>query len=294
MISLLSALALCPIHQGIQIPSQNDDPTHIRGAAINVNIGAGGDGLRSDSTLYTDLIFTDGTLFQGKLARGIADNRGTTIPLQDKWPSPGARLSYVNSTLTGNRGGTESTDDFDLRSLTVNVQPLTGGNLRMFHNNSINFRLHGVGTWTTGQLEPMSPMVSGQPVQSVEADLYIGDKPMKSRLSLGLKIAGNFVWGDMATVGQASQLGYIHVIFNFLAPVAIAACSQAAIRQQNPSYKNFTLNGLLLYFYDMTPSGTQKKVIFTQAMNANAKIAYNAMWTSSPISMSLYGLRKNR
>jgi len=143
MVSFYAGLALSTIlHQ---------DPNQIAGGSIFVRIGAGGDDLRHDSVLHSDIILTDGTLCQGTML-GIGSNQMRQKDLEDHWSKGTEKLALVNCTMTGRRGGTDGTDNFDLKTYDVEVRTQNHNTVRMFLKNNIGFRLSGVGTWSSGTL----------------------------------------------------------------------------------------------------------------------------------------------
>ena len=282
MIAILSALTFTqPLIQDAS------DPMHLRGAAIHVHAGAGGDGLRNDSVLHVDLIYSDGTLHQVRFTHGIPDNNDAQVVAADKWRGPNARLAYVDATITGRRGGFEGTDDFDLRSLAVNVTTNDRANLRMFHKENIGKRLSGVGSWSSGLQSAYRPEVNPSLTRYLEADIYVGDQPMNGgALELGLKSAAGIVWGKMTVNAHADPIGYAHLTFNFLDPIYLSKCTHLYLRQQGKGFDGFTINGITVYSREGQYLGTPHLAVICHELNINAKMAPGITWASRPFLLA--------
>ena len=281
MIAILSALTFTqPLIQ------DTSDPMHLRGAAIHVHAGAGGDGLRNNSVLHVDLIYSDGTLHQVAFTHGIPDNSNAQVVALDKWRGPNARLAYVDATITGRRGGFEGTDDFDLRSLAVDAIPDTRANLRMFHKDNIGKRLTGVGSWSSGLQDVYRPEVSPSLTRYLEADIYVGGQPMNGALELGMKSAAGTVWGQMTIAAHADHFGYAHLVFNFLTPILLSKYTHLYLRQQGRGFDGFTINGLTVYSRESLSIRSPRLAVICHELNINAKMGPGITWASRPFLLA--------
>ena len=264
------------------------DPLHVSGAETFVEIDAGGDGLRNDSVVYADVIFKNGTRSQTTFTHGIADNGRGRMKLPMPWTSPSSRISYVNLTLTGKRGGTEGTDDWDIKNGKVIVRPRTGGELVMCRKMNVNFRLHGVGSWTSNLVEPIAITPLFDIENNVYADIYTGEQPLNGgAMEIGLAVNGTYVWGQSGRTLRAGPLSHIRIGFLFPAVVHLSQVKEIELRQQGRGFKGFGINGLSI-FTKRTAEGPPFPIEteLIHSLNRNFDMSPGKTWVSSQVSIS--------
>ncbi len=281
-------LALLPMLLSSQVTRAQDDPMHVSGAETFVEIDAGGDGLRNDSVVYADVVFKNGMRSQTTFTHGIADNGRGRMKLPMPWISPSSRISYVNLTLTGKSGGTEGTDNLDIKNVKVLIRPRTGGELVMYRKMNVNFRLHGVGSWTSNLIEPIAVTPMFDIENAVYADIYTGEQPLNGgALELGLAVKGTYVWGQSGRNLRAGPLSHMRVGFIFPAAVHLSQVKEIELRQQGRGFKGFGINGLSI-FTKRTAEGVPFPIEteLIHSLNTNFDMSPGKTWVSSLVTIN--------
>ncbi len=286
--NMTALLALLPMLLPAQVTRAQDDPLHVSGADAFVEIDAGGDGLRNDSVVYADVIFKNGMRSQTTFTHGIADNGKGRMKLPTPWIGPSSRIAYVNLTLTGKRGGTEGTDDFDIKTVKVVIRPRSGGELVMYRKNNINVRLHGVGSWTSNLIEPMTVTPMFDIENNVYADIYTGEQPLRGgTMELGLAVNGTYVWGQSGRNLRAEPLSHIRVGFLFPAVVHLSQVKEIELRQMGRGFKRFGINGLSIFTNrtaERVPYPIETELI--HSLNTNFDMSPGKTWVSSRVTIN--------
>ncbi|HWA84008.1 MAG TPA: hypothetical protein VG820_11260 [Fimbriimonadaceae bacterium] len=218
-------------------------------------IDAGGDGLRSDSIAFADVVFDNGARLQVPFTDGIADNQTGSEQLPRFWPGAESHISSVSVTLTGVRGGLESADDFDIRNVRLVSRPVDGQPTVLWERDDINFRLHGVGTWTTGILIPPHVILPRGRIQEVFVDLYFGDTNVNNSFFLGLFARGRWTFRPPTAVVHASALSHAQVKFIYPLPLDMTAVRGIQLQELPEGLSDVVINGASVFLKSPPPLG---------------------------------------